>query len=229
MSRDFTPSEAVALGRLIEARHRAKIAVAKSAWSRRAVMSRPDRYKGTNRAVVELDEPERCGNTMATAARAVGMGRSKYDQAKKVVAAAESDPVTFGDLPGLASEQWQAAQRQRRDAANEARSDAKKEAVREQPRSGGGHFQPMLPSRVSRDTPHGSGPRDTSNYGRSDLARQGGASEATAGRVLSLSTKRPDLLDKVAAHRFVAGANVQSAFRPPGSSPADPARGRGVR
>jgi len=34
-------------------------------------------------------------------AAAVGMSRPKYHQAKAVVAAAESDPARFGDLPGL--------------------------------------------------------------------------------------------------------------------------------
>lgn len=92
--KDFTPTEAVAIGRIVEERHRAKIAELKPEWSRRGTLVRV----GTT-VVNDDSRPPTVGQTDAAAARAVGMGQATYYRAKKVVAAAEEDPENFGDLP----------------------------------------------------------------------------------------------------------------------------------
>ncbi len=99
--KDFTPTEAVALGRLIEEEHRAKIAAQKSEMGQRNVAYRTDRRstRDVNQHVVSP-----LGKTVDVAARAVGMGPQKYEQAKVIVAAAEADPEKFGDLPVLMDE-----------------------------------------------------------------------------------------------------------------------------
>ncbi|MEK6594692.1 MAG: hypothetical protein AABZ67_16605 [Pseudomonadota bacterium] len=99
--KDFTPSEAVAIGRLIEERHREKIAAQENARKSMGKMT----------TVNNLGQ-KRAGETRETAARAVGMGGSKYGKAKAVIAAAESDPAKFGDLV---------------EAANDPRYDGKQE------------------------------------------------------------------------------------------------------
>lgn len=48
--------------------------------------------------------PEVAGNASDVAAKAVGMSPTTYSLAEAVVAAAESDPETFGDLPELMDE-----------------------------------------------------------------------------------------------------------------------------
>lgn len=85
--KDFTPTEAVAIGRLIEERERPAAQKRKLEGSARG---------GSRAGPVEKTEP---GCVREIAARAVGMGASKYDKAKAVVAAAEADPDRFGDLP----------------------------------------------------------------------------------------------------------------------------------
>ena len=78
------------IGRLIEERHRAKIAKLRSTWAAQGTPARLGKTTTLN---------QRVGQTSVVAGRAVGMGASKYEQASKVVAAAEADPETFGDLP----------------------------------------------------------------------------------------------------------------------------------
>jgi ParB family chromosome partitioning protein len=92
--KDFTPTEAVAIGRLIEAEHRVKLAAQKSAMSRQCVAKRSDR--STTAGKEDVVTP--LGKTDAVASRAVGMDPSTYRRAKRVVAAAEVDPEKFGDL-----------------------------------------------------------------------------------------------------------------------------------
>ncbi len=91
--KNFTPTEAVAIGRLIEAEHRKKIE-AKAHLT--AVMAGKRRQGDSH---MWNPPPAAVGPTRETAARAVGMNVEKYTQAKAVVAAAETDPETFGDLP----------------------------------------------------------------------------------------------------------------------------------
>ncbi len=98
--KDFTPSEAVAIGRLIEDQHREKIAAQKSAMARQNVAKRKDRSTTTGNE----DAVTPAGKTDVVASRAVGMDTATYFRAKKVVAAAEADPERFGDLPARMDE-----------------------------------------------------------------------------------------------------------------------------
>lgn len=98
--KDFTPTEAVAIGRLIEEHHRAKIAAQKSQQMRQNISRRLDRLptSGTEQIVTPL------GCTRVVVSRAVGMDQASYFRAKKVVLAAEADAEKFGDLPALMDE-----------------------------------------------------------------------------------------------------------------------------
>jgi len=100
--KDFTETEAIAIGRILEEQHRAKVAAARPEIGRQAVALRADRRSSsrTKKQVVTA----RLGSTRAVVARAVGMSESKYDRAKAVVVAAESDQVRFGDLPAVMDE-----------------------------------------------------------------------------------------------------------------------------
>lgn len=93
--KDFTPSEAVTIGRIIEERHRAKVAELRPSQRRRAGLA----AHGID-AVLEKQDAA-IGTSRMAAARAVGMSESRYRQARAIVAAAESDPATFGDLPAI--------------------------------------------------------------------------------------------------------------------------------
>jgi hypothetical protein len=96
--KDFTPSEAVAIGRAIEERHRAKIAANRSEVSRRAVQIRDGAISniidGGDRGATGLA----VGNAADVAAAAVNMSTASYGRAKQVVEAAEADPEAYGDL-----------------------------------------------------------------------------------------------------------------------------------
>jgi ParB family chromosome partitioning protein len=94
--KDFTPTEAVAIGRLIEQEHRAKIEEQKHAQRVAAGLRSAAKRNG-----MEILPPVHgaLGPARETAAKAVGMGAPKYTQAQEIVAAAEADPETFGDLP----------------------------------------------------------------------------------------------------------------------------------
>lgn len=87
--KDFTPSEAVAIGRLIEDRHKAKIA------TQRVDMGRQNRL---GKDLVK-NQVLPAGDTRETVAKAVGMSGTGYYKAKKIIEAAEADPNKFGDLP----------------------------------------------------------------------------------------------------------------------------------
>jgi ParB-like chromosome segregation protein Spo0J len=93
--KDFTASEAVAIGRLIEGQARPDpLETGKRRWDTRrahAVGESPTRS-------------ERKACVADVAAKAVGMARQKYTQAKAVVAAAEADPTKFGDLVAVMDE-----------------------------------------------------------------------------------------------------------------------------
>jgi hypothetical protein len=84
----------VAIGRLIEDRHRAKIETQLHNVRRRAGLIRQGKDSDiTNEPVAVFGQSDRA------AARAVGLGRTTYYRAKRVVAAAEADPEQYGDLP----------------------------------------------------------------------------------------------------------------------------------
>jgi ParB/RepB/Spo0J family partition protein len=88
--KDFLPTEAVSIGREITAEIAAE---AKKRQGRR----------GKARSS-KLDEHEDNGRTDVKVAEAVGMGKDTYRKAEAVVAAAEQDPQTFGELPQLMDE-----------------------------------------------------------------------------------------------------------------------------
>ena len=89
--KDFTPTEAVEIGRMIEEQHKAKIEKQKHDV---AV------YAGrVGQGASSVANHDRAGKTDVVVGRAVGMGQQKYARAKAVVAAAEAEPETFGDLP----------------------------------------------------------------------------------------------------------------------------------
>lgn len=82
--KDFTPTEAVAIGRLIEEHQKP--------------LARARQLANLNHQPRPAVSAER-GEVITTVSRAVGMGKTKYGQAKQIVAAAEADPAAFGDLP----------------------------------------------------------------------------------------------------------------------------------
>lgn len=105
--KDFTPTEAVAIGKLLEEQHQAKIdakrhdakvaAGIKSAQIRGAKINHVTKRGNTISSAGLIDNA--VGRTNKVVGRAVGMGASTYRRAKLVVEAAESNPKNFGDLP----------------------------------------------------------------------------------------------------------------------------------
>jgi hypothetical protein len=93
--KDFTPSELVAIGQLIEEQQRPAALERK----RLGALNRHGKLDGVDIGA-SIAQPR----TTVTVARAVGMGAGKYKQAKAVVAAAEIDPNVFGDLPAKMDE-----------------------------------------------------------------------------------------------------------------------------
>lgn len=91
--KDFTPSEAVAIGRLVEQRER------ELAKGRQAVAG-PASGKGKKSGSGNLPEAVR-GDTRDRVGAAVGMSGRTYERASAVVRAAERDPEKFGDLPAI--------------------------------------------------------------------------------------------------------------------------------
>lgn len=89
--KDFTATEAVAIGRVIEERE------GPLADERRRANLNLGPYRRGDGDSPPPSEPR--GPVRELAAAAVGMGAQKYTKAKEVVAAAETDPATFGDLP----------------------------------------------------------------------------------------------------------------------------------
>lgn len=101
--KDFAPTEAVEIGRLIEEEHRAKIKANISAWAKKGSIKR------INKTLLspcrnDVGIPAAIGLSSVAAGRAVGLGRTAYEQARTVVAAAEKDPERFGDLPAKMDE-----------------------------------------------------------------------------------------------------------------------------
>lgn len=94
--KNFTPSEAAAIGKLLleHQRQRAKENQRESGRRLAARNASPDLAESTRSS----NKPHRYDNATEIVARAVGMHREKFKRASEVVAAAESDPATFGDL-----------------------------------------------------------------------------------------------------------------------------------
>jgi ParB-like chromosome segregation protein Spo0J len=91
--KDFTPSEAVAIGEALEKLERPK---AQARQQAALVQNR----KGQEARSSESDEraPAENGRTDEKVAEAVGMGRDKYRKAKAVVEAARQDPEELGPV-----------------------------------------------------------------------------------------------------------------------------------
>ncbi len=90
--KDLTPTEKVAIGRLLEEREKPKAAQRSG--------GRPG--KGDKTAGETPEVPK--GNVRDIVGKAVGMGGTKYQQAKAVVAAAEENQEKDGDLPEMMDE-----------------------------------------------------------------------------------------------------------------------------
>lgn len=95
--KDFTPTEAVAIGRLIEEEHRLKIEAQRHVLSVAAGKMSAAKRLGSTPDLNGI--PVAVGEAGAVAADAVGMSRMTYYRAKQVVEAAEQEPERFGDLP----------------------------------------------------------------------------------------------------------------------------------
>jgi ParB family chromosome partitioning protein len=91
--KDFTPTEAVAIGRLIEEQERPKVAEAR----RIGGLITQAKRRGADQD--EIPESTAGGQLRDRVGKAVGMSGSSYERAKAIVVAAEADPEKFGDLP----------------------------------------------------------------------------------------------------------------------------------
>jgi ParB-like chromosome segregation protein Spo0J len=91
--KDFTPSEAVAVARAIEAQLKAASKARRSAGAK----ARWAREKGQK---IEFDDSSNSTrvDSSKSAAEVVGMCRQRYEQAKEVVEAAEQEAEKFGDI-----------------------------------------------------------------------------------------------------------------------------------
>lgn len=95
--KDFTPTEAVAIGALIEERERPHAEQARRDAGRKAhAVRRGDAVAG--------QYPTTRLSVADKAAAALGMERKRYTRAKEIVAAAAADPEKFGDLPAQMDE-----------------------------------------------------------------------------------------------------------------------------
>lgn len=84
--KDFTPTEAVAIGRMIEEKVKAEASERKR-----------EKISAARRGDAVDSTPSE--DTRVIVGKAVGMSGFKYEQAKKIIEAAESEPEKFGDLP----------------------------------------------------------------------------------------------------------------------------------
>jgi hypothetical protein len=87
--KDFTPSEAVAIGRLIEDQERPKAVERKREGSRLGGL----KAQGSDNLPEPSTGPR--GQVRDVVARAVGLSPSTYARARAVVAAAEADPARY--------------------------------------------------------------------------------------------------------------------------------------
>ena len=94
--KNLTPTEAVALGKLIEERDQ-KLAKDRQ---REHGGTAPGRHKNTSVKRTQVKREQ----TRDRVAAAVGVSGPTYQRAKAVVTAAEADPSRFGDLPAQMDE-----------------------------------------------------------------------------------------------------------------------------
>lgn len=108
--KDFTPTEAVAIGLAIEQHERPKARERAYAGALRGAKIAAARRSGKPDPDIQDIQPSEkftegwTGNVRDIASEAVGMSGPTYARAKRVVAAAEADPERFGDLPVLMDE-----------------------------------------------------------------------------------------------------------------------------
>ena len=98
----FSPTEAVEIGRMIEEQERPKAAARLAEGRARGGRSRQAQARGEVVGTKPTSRPRQGVREIASAA--VGMDAKTYVKAKEVVAAAESNPDRFGDLPALMDE-----------------------------------------------------------------------------------------------------------------------------
>lgn len=104
--KNFTPTEAVAIGRLIEAREKSAVDERRRAgWNKRR--ARKNGIPDVGNLPESVAHPE---GVRGVVGKAVGMSGSTYARARDVVDAAESDPDKFGDLPQMMDESGQVAE-----------------------------------------------------------------------------------------------------------------------
>lgn len=96
--KDFTPTEAVAIKRLIQAQHALLVEEVRIANIARA------RAMARGAESADSTPSAEVGKTRDLVARAVGMGHEKLARAEAIVSAAEADPERFGDLPAKMDE-----------------------------------------------------------------------------------------------------------------------------
>lgn len=97
--KDFTPSEAVAIARVIDEALKEKTAARRNENASRAGKKSAAKRAGKTEESNEIFKENLVQPTsMKTAAEAVGLSQSTYYRASKVVEAAEQEPTRFGDL-----------------------------------------------------------------------------------------------------------------------------------
>jgi ParB family chromosome partitioning protein len=102
--KDFLPTEAVSIGREIQAEIAAEAAARQkagtSADGKAGGRGRKKKPSSESDGGLGTGPPPANGRTDDRVAEAVGMGKDKYRKAEAVVAAAEADPGAFADLTG---------------------------------------------------------------------------------------------------------------------------------
>ena len=95
MRKDFTPSEAVAIGRMIEEQ------LAATSRQRKSEAMKRVRAKQRGELVEEQrDSRQSCRPAVEQTAEAVGLGETRYLLARKVIEAAEAEPEKFACATG---------------------------------------------------------------------------------------------------------------------------------
>lgn len=127
--KQFTPTEAVAIGRLIEDQHKVRVKATRPDVARRAGLASAAARSVHPTTTVKEDDvvAPPLGLSEQAAAKAVGMSQSSYYRAKKIVSAAESDPETFGDLPTQMDDTGNVAGTHREMERRKAQADPKRE------------------------------------------------------------------------------------------------------
>ena len=92
--KDFTPTEAVTIGRALEPAHRERV------HDQNVALGKAQQAKLAGQTA-DGKRSTPVGTTREVVGRAVRLSGSSYDRARRVMDAAEQDPAQFGDLPTL--------------------------------------------------------------------------------------------------------------------------------